>query len=201
MVPGALVFGIGNPGSEYDGTRHNVGFAVLDGLLARHGGAPFRTVEGLGVSVSMIEMEGRRLLLAKPTTFVNRSGPVLRDLRDGHGLSGAALLVIVDDLALAVGRIRLRAQGSDGGHNGLKSIAAALGTEQYARLRIGIGNERARAVPEFVLARVPDAERPMLAEAVLRAADAVDTWVRLGIERAMGVVNAPSDLDRPQSGA
>jgi len=200
VPPDALVFGLGNPGPGYAGTRHNVGFDVLDRLAGRANVA-FRPWTGFVADAAEAPLAGRAVLLVKPTSYMNAAGPVLREFRDGYGLEDEALLVVVDDLALPVGRLRLRARGSDGGHNGLRSVAAALGTEEYARLRVGVGGAGARADPDYVLAPFPEEEGPLVEAALERAAGGVEAWLERGVTAAMGTVNAPSDLDRPPDGA
>jgi len=188
-----VVFGVGNPGPEYAGTRHNLGFDVID-LVARRCGAALRYLPRLRTEGAETRLCGERVLLLKPMTYVNRCGPVLQAVRRHLELSTEHLLVIVDDLHLPVGRLRLRAGGSDGGHNGLRSIEAHLGTQAYARVRIGIGGPAGRRTEHYVLERAPDAERPLLEAATARAADTAEAWIRLGIERAMGEANR-RDLD------
>ncbi|HEX5136295.1 MAG TPA: aminoacyl-tRNA hydrolase [Planctomycetota bacterium] len=189
-----MVFGIGNPGPEYDGTRHNLGFLVADALCAAAKGA-FGRIPGLAAAAARVRVEGEPLLLVKPLTYVNRCGPVLAALRDGEGVPLERCLVVVDDFHLPLGAVRLRLSGSDGGHNGLRSLIDALGTEGFPRLRIGIGEPPGRA-EEHVLSPFPPAEREAVRAAVDRAADGVRLWIRLGGERAMGEVNR-RDLDPP----
>ncbi|MEE8105352.1 MAG: aminoacyl-tRNA hydrolase [Planctomycetota bacterium] len=198
-----ILVGIGNPGAQYACTRHNLGFSVVD-ETARLMGVAFSESSMVHAAIAHGTLEGRPLLLVKPLTFVNRSGPVLQTLREKTGVALADLLVAVDDLALAPGRIRLRAGGSAGGHNGLSSIEASLGTDRYPRLRLGIGGAGAEPIPKYVLAPVPDAERPAVNAAVERAVEAVRSWLRLDLQQAMAAVNAPDpehpppDLDHPQ---
>jgi len=142
-------------------------------------------------------LEGQPVLLVKPLTYVNRAGPVLEVLCAKTGSTPADLLVVVDDLALDPGRIRLRAGGSAGGHNGLRSIEAALGTDRYPRIRLGIGGPGSQPIPEYVLAPIPDAERPAVNASIEKAVEAVRLWLRLDLQQAMAVANAP-DLDHPQ---
>jgi len=189
-----VVFGIGNPGPEYDGTRHNLGFLVVDALSSAAKGA-FGRIPGLPAAGARVRLEGEPALLVKPLTYVNRCGPVLAALRDGEGVPLAECLVVVDDLHLPLGAVRLRLGGSDGGHNGLRSLIDALGTDAFPRLRIGIGEPLGRA-EDYVLAPFPPAEREAAREAVSRGADGVRLWIRLGGERAMGEVNR-RDLDPP----
>ena len=180
-----ILFGIGNPGPEYAGTRHNLGFALLECMAED----PFRPLPGFVADASRIEVEGEPLLLVRPLTYVNLCGPVLEGLRRLTGLRAADCLVAVDDLDLPVGALRLRASGSAGGHNGLRSIEAALETDAYPRLRLGIGGDGARAHPDYVLGTFPDEERAKLPPLMDRAVFAVSRWVADGVEKAMGEVN------------
>jgi PTH1 family peptidyl-tRNA hydrolase len=186
-----VVFGIGNPGPEYDGTRHNLGFRVVD-ALAR---GPLVDLRPLRAAGRRIRVGGQPVLLVKPLTYVNLCGPVLEAIRRGQDLPLERLLVVVDDLALPLGTLRLRAQGSDGGHKGLRSVAEHLGTEAFPRLRIGIGDPGGRPAEEYVLERFPPDEAPLADEAVGRAAEAVRLWVRSGLDAAASAANR-RDLDR-----
>jgi PTH1 family peptidyl-tRNA hydrolase len=189
-----VVFGIGNPGPEYDGTRHNLGFLVVDALCAAANGA-FARLPGLPAAGARVRIEGEAALLVKPLTYVNRCGPVLAALRDGEALPLERCLVVVDDFHLPLGAVRLRLAGGDGGHNGLSSLVESLGTEEFPRLRIGVG-EPSGPAERYVLSPFLPGEREAAAAAVARAADGVRTWVRLGGERAMAEVNR-RDLDPP----
>jgi len=190
-----VVFGIGNPGPEYEGTRHNIGFDVVDALFRAARGKPVR-LPGPPAAGARVRLEGRDVLLVKPLTYVNRCGPVLASLRDREGVALTDCLVVLDDFHLPLGRTRLREGGSDGGHNGLFSLIESLGTEAFPRLRIGVGEPVGVAAEDYVLAPFPPAERPAATEAVARAAEAVRLWLRLGAARAMGEVNR-RDLDPP----
>jgi peptidyl-tRNA hydrolase, PTH1 family len=189
-----VVFGIGNPGPEYEGTRHNLGFLVVDALSAAAGGA-FGRLPGLPAACARVGIEVGPVLLVKPLTYVNRCGPVLAALRDAEALPLERCLVVVDDFHLPLGAIRLRLSGGDGGHNGLRSLIDSLGTEAFPRLRIGVG-EPSGPAERYVLSPFPPAEREAAAEAVARAAEGTRLWLRLGGERAMGELNR-RDLDPP----
>jgi peptidyl-tRNA hydrolase, PTH1 family len=192
----ALVVGLGNPGEEYAGTRHNVGFEVLD-VLARKWGVVFersRPVEGLVATAHPAGLPVDRVRLVKPMTFMNLSGPAyVRSLKVFEAeIEGA--LVVVDDFMLDFGRLRFRKEGSSGGHNGLKSVEGALGHMAYPRLKIGVGPVPARRDPaDFVLSRFAAAERKELPFLVQDAADAVVTWLALGIDKAMERHNRKAD--------
>ena len=182
------VFGLGNPGKRYASTRHNVGFLVVDELAARNGG-DFRRREGYW-SVE-VERAGVSLLLVKPGTYVNRSGAAALAVLEAYGLGAESLLVVVDDVYLPFGRLRLRPGGSAGGHNGLLSIESALQTQAYPRLRVGVGAPDATGkLAEHVLGEFDADERQVLPTTVTRAADAVEIVLDQGVERARPLVNS-----------
>ncbi|MBM4109297.1 MAG: aminoacyl-tRNA hydrolase [Phycisphaerae bacterium] len=198
-----LVVGLGNPGTQYTNTRHNVGFMVVDRLVARH--APGRVAKGrFNASIHEASIAGERTLLAKPTTFMNLSGRSVQEAVAFYKLDPSAdLLVVVDDLYLPTGKLRFRPGGGDGGHNGLADVQRALGRDDYPRLRIGVGREQAEGSAgkpafmdqaDFVLSRFGEDERGTVDAAVNRAADAVETFVTQGLATAMNRFNAP---DRP----
>jgi PTH1 family peptidyl-tRNA hydrolase len=185
-----LIVGLGNPGSEYEWTRHNVGFLLIDKLAADAAVTvkrrECRALVGSGI------IEGQRSKLVKPQTFMNLSGESLACLiaKDELADAGKSLIVVSDDLALPFGTIRLRARGSAGGHNGLKSIIAALGTNEFIRLRIGIQPEHPVSdARKFVLDEFASAERRALKEILERGADAVRSVLRDGIAKAMSLYN------------
>jgi peptidyl-tRNA hydrolase, PTH1 family len=183
-----LVAGLGNPGDRYRGTRHNVGFEVVD-LLARRHGLLFEAAPAEALQARWREGD-ETVWLVKPLTFMNLSGPAVADLARYYRVAVADLLVVSDDVNLALGRLRARPGGSDGGHNGLRSVAEALGTIDYSRLRIGVGRgDMRRDLADHVLARFESDERPGVEGAVDRAADAVEHWVRHGIDDVMNVYN------------
>ena len=186
-----ILFGIGNPGPEYEGTRHNLGFEVLT-LVAQ--GAPFTALPGLPAEAARVDTGDDPLLVVRPLTYVNRCGPVLGALMRLTGTEIADALVVVDDLDLAPGRVRLRARGSAGGHNGLRSIEAALGSDAYPRLRLGIGGPGAAARPDYVLARFPEDERRAVDGALERSWAGVGTWLAEGLAEAIAGTNR-RDLD------
>jgi len=180
-----LVVGLGNPGKPYQGTRHNIGFAVLDAFAAR--GRFFFSPDTRGPVESAREGEVRFL---KPQTYMNASGPAVRAWLDWLKLTPADLLVVSDDFAIPLGELRLRQNGSHGGHNGLRSIEEALGTRDYARLRCGIGPVPEKwAVEDFVLARFAKEESALVAEATVRAGDAFRCCQERGIPLAMTLFN------------
>jgi PTH1 family peptidyl-tRNA hydrolase len=190
-----LVVGLGNPGSRYEGTRHNVGFELVD-LLARGGsGARFtRKFDGL---LAETEIDFRRVLLLKPETFMNLSGRCVRQAVQFYKLDLADLLVVCDDLNLPIGKLRIRRGGSDGGQKGLRDISAQLGTDQYPRLRIGLGERGTSDATEFVLTRFRPSERPVVDDAMIAASQAVAVWVTQGLAAAMNRFNGPQDPEKP----
>ena len=184
-----LIVGLGNPGEQYEWTRHNLGFMLVD-LLARQAGAQVRRAECRAL-VGRAELEGRAVELVKPQTYMNLSGESVacllrkRELRVATGL-----FVISDDLALPFGTLRLRARGSSGGHNGLKSIIAQTGTDEFARLRIGIQPEHPLAdARRYVLERFPNSARGELEKVLERSAEAIRAVIRDGIDKAMATYN------------
>ncbi|MBV8901830.1 MAG: aminoacyl-tRNA hydrolase [Verrucomicrobia bacterium] len=188
MAEVRLVAGLGNPGREYEQTRHNVGFMVLDYLARRHGLAYSNSA-----SWSCQWCRWDDALLIRPLTYMNRSGNALSAVSRYHKIASDEMLVVVDDVALPLGRLRLRASGSDGGHNGLRSIIAHFG-ENFARLRIGVGAAAgADQLVEHVLSRFRREEHDQVARAVTRAADAVEHTRTHGITAAMTLFNRAED--------
>ncbi len=184
-----LVVGLGNPGRKYAGTRHNVGFDVLDELSRRASApAPRSSMDAL---VADAQLAGERVLLAAPQTFMNLSGRSVRQMIDFYKLPLDDLLVVCDDLNLPCGKLRLRKSGSAGGQKGLQSIIQQLGTEDFPRLRIGIDRPPPRMdSAAYVLARFSAHEREDIERAILVAADGVEFWLREGAEAAMNRINA-----------
>ena len=189
-----LIVGLGNPGKQYAGTRHNAGFAVID-EIARRASVGFESAPAEAVIAKWRRPDGVALL-AKPLTFMNLSGQAVRALADFHKVDVADLLVIADDANLPLGRLRARPGGSSGGHNGFKSVAQHLGTDQFPRLRIGVGRGDGRLdLADHVLARFDPDERPVIEEAIGRAADAIEVFGRDGIAVVMNRFNAgPKEL-------
>jgi len=186
-----LVVGLGNPGSKYEATRHNIGFEAVDRLARGGAGTAFtRKFEGL---LAEVEFDFRRALLLKPETFMNLSGRSVRQALQFYKLDPADLLVLCDDLALPLGKLRLRGGGSDGGQKGLRDIAAHLGTTDFARLRVGIGDRGPVDAADYVLGRFRAAERPIIDDALITATQAVAVWVTQGLDAAMNRFNGPAD--------
>lgn len=183
-----LIVGLGNPGRQYEGTRHNVGFGVVDRLAGRLGLA----YEGAPADAVMARQRGpeAKVMLAKPLTYMNRSGWAVQELQHYYRIEPEALLVVADDINLPLGKIRARPGGSDGGHNGLSSIIASLGTVGFARLRLGVGRgDERRDLANHVLARFERDEMETVEEMIERAADAVETFIADGIETTMNRFN------------
>lgn len=187
-----LIVGLGNPGRKYAGTRHNVGFDTADLIAGRHG----LEWEGAPADALLARWRTAGALLAKPLTFMNLSGHPVGELLRFFKVDPADMLVIVDDVHLEIGRLRARSSGSAGGHNGLKSIIGQLGTEEFSRLRIGVGRGDARRdLAAHVLAKFEPEERPHIAEAVGRAADAAELFVAEGIGPVMNRFNRKEDAE------
>jgi PTH1 family peptidyl-tRNA hydrolase len=188
-----LIVGLGNPGARYRGTRHNVGFAVLDELARRHAGGEFSSAPASALYTRARSL-GDGALLVKPLTFMNLSGHAVGDLLRYFKVDVPDLLVIVDEVQLELGRLRARPNGSAGGHNGLKSLIQQFGTDGFARLRIGVGRgDQRRDLADHVLATFDKDERPVIADAVARAADAVELFVNEGIGPMMNRFNRAED--------
>jgi len=188
-----LVAGLGNPGAAYRGTRHNVGFEVVDLVARRHGlifdGAPAEALQ------ARWRQADDTVILVKPLTFMNVSGEAVGTLSRFYKIELSDMLIVCDDVYLDLGRLRLRARGGEGGHNGLRSIADVLGTE-YARLRIGVGRGDARReLGDHVLGRFEPDELAGIEAAVTRAADAVERWVSDGLAKTMNVFNRSDDTE------
>ena len=182
-----LIAGLGNIGSEYAETRHNIGFKVLDALAAASN-AVFRT-ERSG-DVAEMRFKGRTFLLLKPSTYMNNSGNAVRYWLRKEKVEPAELLVVLDDLALPLGTIRMRAKGNDGGHNGLKSIDACIGTNAYPRLRCGIGHDfRQGQQVDYVLGEWLPEEKETLRSVIGMASEAVLSFGTQGVERTMNLFN------------
>ena len=200
-----LVVGLGNPGREYAGTRHNIGFEVIDRLAGRLGltfvAGGFDRVarskfDGLVMDGTLALPSGvtEKILLLKPMTYMNLSGRAVQSAMAFYQLTPADIMVLLDDLALPCGKIRLRAGGSSGGHNGLKDIERALATSEYPRLRLGIDAPPSR-VPgrDYVLGKFSDVQISQIEPAIIRAVNAIVAWAEFGIQSAMNRFNADSE--------
>jgi peptidyl-tRNA hydrolase, PTH1 family len=183
-----LVVGLGNPGKKYDGTRHNVGFAVIDMLAAAPGVGNFQ--ERYDADLAEWHDDGEKILLMKPLTFMNLSGRAVRQVADFYQLELPDLLVVCDDMALPLGKLRFRARGTHGGHNGLRDIQQHLGTNEYARLRIGVDvPEGERDAVDHVLGKFKPSERPVITDALQLAVQGTAMWVKHGIQKCMNEYN------------
>lgn len=194
-----VVTGLGNPGERYRLTRHNVGFRVVDLLADRWGlTGQGRVRDGAAQLEVQLEDPAQRVLLVKPMRYMNRSGaPVKAALRQTNAELADDLLVVTDDVDLPLGRLRLRREGSAGGHNGLRDIIAAFGSNEFNRLRVGIGRSGStRETVNHVLSTFRPNERELATEVIATAADAVELWLREGIEAAMNRYNG-LDLAEP----
>jgi PTH1 family peptidyl-tRNA hydrolase len=183
-----VVVGLGNPGQKYAGTRHNVGFLVVDYLAESPRAGRFQS-RFQGQVAELIE-EGEKILLVKPETFMNLSGRCVREVLSFYQVPVTDLLVVCDDINLPLGKLRVRARGSDGGQKGLRDIQNHLGTAEYARLRIGIDAPGGADAADYVLSRFRPSEKPAIEEAIQAAAEAVMYWARHGVEACMNRYNA-----------
>ncbi len=198
MADRYLIAGLGNPGPKYAKTRHNVGWRVIDELVQRYGLAAGRaekrahTWDGIG--------KGKKIKVAKPLTYMNRSGESIRPLMDYYDISLDHLMVIHDDLDTAFGILKLRKSGGHGGQNGLRSIIQHLGSKNFARLRFGIGRPPGRMPPvDFVLHAFQGDDEIVAQEVVSRAADAIEMWLTDGIEKAMSTYNGSPSQPEPKA--
>ena len=184
-----IIVGLGNPGMRYEGTRHNMGFDVIDRLITVNNipqaGRKFHAVYGTGI------IGGQKVVLAKPVTYMNLSGTSVRELMDFYKIDPThELIVISDDIDLEPGRIRIRKKGSAGGQNGLKHIIQCIGTQDFIRVRVGTGAKpQDWELADWVLSRFPKEERTQVDDAIIRAAEAVETIVTDGIDAAMNRYN------------
>ncbi len=182
-----LIAGLGNMGPDYEGTRHNIGFEVVD-MLAKEFDVPFKN-DTLG-DIAEFRHKGRIFILLKPSTYMNRSGKSVRYWLQKKGVSKENLLVVLDDLNLEFGKIRMRGNGSDGGHNGLKDIDQMTGGNNYARLRVGIGNDFPKgSQADYVLSPWSKEELSVLPEILKIAADGVKAFGTVGLSHAMNQTN------------
>lgn len=182
-----LIIGLGNPGVEYNNTRHNIGFDVVDAFVIKHGGT-FRT-DRLA-QVAEVSFKGRKFVCIKPSTYMNLSGRAVKYWMDKEKIPIEATLTVVDDLALPLSKLRLRRGGSDAGHNGLRDIAATLGTNDYPKLRFGIGNQFPRGMQvEFVLSKWDPEEIPVVRTKIEKCVEVIQDWALIGIERTMNQTN------------
>ena len=185
-----LIVGLGNPGKEYRETRHNVGFMVADEIAKRHGLTLAMAPSQVPDAFIAKKFGAEPFLIGKPLTFMNRSGDAVAALAHYYDIVPAGLLVVVDEVALPFGRLRARARGSAGGHNGLKSVIERLGTTEFPRLRLGVGRgDTRRDLADHVLSKFEADEQSALEELITRAADAAEMFAAEGIEKVMNAYN------------
>lgn len=190
-----LIVGLGNPGRRYRDTRHNIGFAVVDLLAERHGAA-FESAPGEALMARVRGLGTGGSLLVKPLTFMNLSGFAVSEVARYFRIDLGDMLVVADDVSLALGRLRARPRGSDGGHKGFRSIIGQFGSQEFARLRVGVGRgDPCRDLADHVLAGFEADERPVIDAATARAADAGELFVTDGIEAVMNRFNGPETAD------
>jgi PTH1 family peptidyl-tRNA hydrolase len=181
-----VIVGLGNPGPRYKDTRHNVGFQTLEELARRH---PVQRQESrFDAIIAHLQIKQEKVFLLKPLTYMNLSGKAVRALIAYYKIDLRDIIVIYDDMDLPVGNLRIRSAGGTGGHRGMTSLVENLGTREFARIRIGIGRPPHEAI-DWVLGRFSPEEKPLISNAVARAADAVETWIANGIEKAMNEYN------------
>lgn len=190
-----LIVGLGNPDRRYTATRHNVGFLVVDAIAARCR-ASFAKDGRARSLVAQVRIRGRKATLAKPQTYMNASGAAVKALSSRHALAARDILIVVDDIYLPLGALRLRASGGAGGHNGMQDITDRLGTDEFPRLRLGIGSGFGRGrQSDYVLSPFADEEKPLAERIVERAADAARVFVTDGIVPAMNRFNRGGNPD------
>lgn len=189
-----IIAGLGNPGREYAGTRHNIGFDVITRLSDDYNiPLDFKKHKGL---CGRGYIEGQKVLLVQPQTFMNLSGESIRELMDYYKIGAEEMIVVYDDISLDIGQLRVRPKGSAGGHNGIKSIIKHMGTQEFPRVRIGVGDKpREWDLADYVLSRFPSEEEPLVREALGRASEACKTIIVHGIEEAMNQFNRKTSTD------
>jgi PTH1 family peptidyl-tRNA hydrolase len=187
-----LIAGLGNPGSEYAATRHNIGFMVVDQLAAQFGSAWEKSVPH--AREDALSAKCGAVLLVKPLSFMNRSGHPLFAVAHFYKIEPQEILVVLDDFSLALGRLRLRARGGPGGHNGLESVIAQFGTEEIPRLRIGIGAAPREGSADYVLSRFFDEEKPIMRSTIDRAVEALKCAIDNGLVSAMNTFNKSEEI-------
>lgn len=197
MTDWYLIVGLGNPGKDYMDTRHNVGFRVVDELVRRYGLAFGKTERKAQTASGVIH--GKKVILAKPQTYMNLSGEAVHSLLDFYKVEVAHILVVADDLDIPLGTVRLRKAGGAGGQNGMKSVIQHLGTQEFSRLRFGIGRPPGKMqARDYVLSSFKGDDAILATQVIDRAADAVETWLVDGIELAMTRHNGDIDAPKPE---
>ncbi len=182
-----LIVGLGNIGSEYAYTRHNIGFDVVEAFVHKHGG--FFKTERLA-EVAVVKWKGRIFICIKPTTYMNLSGRAFKYYQDKEKIELGNTLTVVDDFALPLNKLRLRGSGSDAGHNGLRDIQAILGTDKYPKLRFGIGNSYPKGMQvDFVLGKWTKDEAAIVNAKIEKSVEAIENFGFIGLERTMNLIN------------
>lgn len=187
-----IIAGLGNPTREYEGTRHNVGFFVIDEIARKNNisldGKKHKALYGKGI------IEGYKVILAKPQTYMNLSGESIRAMADFYKVEEEQIIIIYDDVSLDVGQLRIRKKGSAGGHNGIKNIISHLGTQEFSRIRVGVGEKpKGYDLADYVLGRFTKEEIPVMEEAAGLAADAVKVMISQDVDTAMNLYNKKSE--------
>jgi len=183
-----LIIGLGNPGSAYQKTRHNIGFRVVEWFAKRHG-IELRKAARISAEIGHGTLDGVQVGLVFPLTYMNSSGEAVKECVKAFKVPLKQVMIVVDDVAFPVGDLRLKEGGSSGGHNGLKSIEAHLGTSDYPRLRLGVGSPKAQDLADYVLGKFEKAEEELLPQVFDKAADVLECWIREGIQVAMTKAN------------
>jgi len=186
-----ILIGLGNPGREYELTRHNMGFLTMD-LLSENLGIPIQKLKHRAL-IGEGHAGGKKVILAKPQTFMNLSGESVRPLVEYYGADMADVLLVYDDIDLAVGDVRIRRKGSGGTHNGMRSVIYQLARDDFPRIRIGIGTSGCIPLEKYVLMKMPSNEQPLLVDAIKRAAKACEVFIESGIDAAMRLQNGADD--------
>ena len=183
-----LIIGLGNIGDEYRHTRHNIGFDIVDAFVRKHNG--FFKLDRLA-EIAEVKWKGKTFICIKPTTYMNLSGKAFKYWLDKEKLDIAATLTLVDDIALPLNKLRLRGSGSDAGHNGLKDIQLTLGTDEYAKLRFGIGNNFQKGGQvDFVLGKWLPEEQPMVNQKIAASCEIIEQFAAIGLDKAMNMANS-----------
>lgn len=189
-----IIAGLGNPTKEYDGTRHNIGFAVIDEIARQNhislDGKKHKAIYGKG------QIDGHKVILAKPQTYMNLSGESIRAFVDYYKVTEEEVIIIYDDISLDVGQLRIRRKGSAGGHNGIKSIISHLGTQEFNRIKIGVGNKpKDYDLANYVLGRFQKEEKPYIEKAIIMGAEATKVIITRGVDTAMNLFNKKIEHD------
>ncbi len=192
-----LFVGLGNPGKAYANTRHNIGFLVLTSMAAKYGWN-FRRVSSLHGLLAEGVVDGKKVLVLLPETYMNSSGEAVKACVSYYNISMQKICVVCDEIYLPFGRLRIKPSGSSGGHNGLKSLSAHLGVQDYARLRVGVGDRQQGDLADHVLSPFNEEEREKLPEVLQRASQALECWLLKGMLEAMQFTNACQEQEKPE---